>query len=999
MMVALTLVGQNFTQSSHIGTTEPFSENWSSKEENISSEKTINSTSQIAEVSESIGTTETKKISSSETKEKDLQNQSFSVGDTENDPIIVNTVLTTTTAGKFYKVIFGGSINTVVSGSKIVEMTGGTITSLSGSIGIFTGGTVGTMNIGSVIETLNGGSVTRANANSKINLFLSGNVAETRMGSKIETMSGGSIPKCNGNVDTLTGDGKITNLYGTVSIMSGGEIRNLSGTVTTMNGGSVVYTLFFSTVTTLNGGVIEAHDDGATIGQLNGGRINKSYGTISAMIDGLVVYYQGSIPDEGNRGNATVLNASAIETLIKDVSNHVYDGTAPYDFQSKNQWEDFVTFTYNDQETPPSEVGQSYVVKANIHYSGEFVTSMSGGTFAITPKELSFSDIKVADKIYDGKTTAVISQIELTGVLPSDNKKVQVDLSKSKAYLDQKDVGDQISGSVQTENIILTGDKAHNYKLTDHQSIPITAKITPFQISSNSIIFSEQYKSYDGEIKSNLIGHFKEGIVQTNDSNLLDELTLEIVNAEYSDARIGEDKLISYDWGLLGKDAINYTLEVRPQVIGGITEPIITEEIIEKIIDEVQKQTPQKEYDGATKGQFILDISELFASNAVEVIELVVQGDYKTKDVGDHGFTVASWEIKDGKAVIEDFPATPIVLSGKINPKPVTLDWTADAKEYDGGEAATIHGEARGIVAGDSVSFTGEGSFTDKHVGMNKTVQISKILASDKDAGNYSYSRTDKTTASIFPKELQTGWSSKDKIYDGQRTAEVHAELTGLIKDDDVVVTGKGTFVDDRVGEKKAITIIVSTTGDDSKNYVVSDEGTTTGTIQPKLITITGVKAIDRVLSDSLSVDLDGRQAKLSGVISKDQEKIGFTLNKGTIETAEIGQNKSVKTDIQLIGDASGNYRLIQPDLMVTILAKGSATDSSRKTTQQSINPQQQIKKTMQQLRSVQASTKKNSPSNLLKTNDSFDVAWMWTGVGIVGLTGIMFWLRRRFYK
>lgn len=309
-MVTLLLLGQNVPQISPIeGTKQVSSESITAQ---VQEEKMPPENS--AQLVESHESTEAKTpVSNTKETEKEprlinetskSQNQALLAGDTEENPIIVDSALATTITGKFYKLIAGGSINTVVSGSKIVEMSGGTITGLSGSIGVFTGGTVVTMNLGSVIEIL----------------------------------SGGTITNCSGNVKTLTGDGKITNLHGNVETMSGGSIRALSGSVTTMNGGNITYTMFFSQVFSMNGGVIESHEAGATIAQLNGGTINKSYGNITSMTDGLVVYYQGMIPAEENRGTAIVLHSPVIEALIKNVSNHVYDGTAPYDFQNQNQW-------------------------------------------------------------------------------------------------------------------------------------------------------------------------------------------------------------------------------------------------------------------------------------------------------------------------------------------------------------------------------------------------------------------------------------------------------------------------------------------------------------------------------------------------------------------------------------------------------------------------------------------------------------------------------------
>src|SRR5690606_13627639 len=75
-------------------------------------------------------------------------------------------------------------------------------------------------------------------------------------------------------------------------------------------------------------------------------------------------------------------------------------------------------------------------------------------------------------------------------------------------------------------------------------------------------------------------------------------------------------------------------------------------------------------------------------------------------------------------------------------------------KVYDGTTAATATLASGGVLAGDTVMFTGTGSFDDKNVGTGKTVTVDGIAASGADAGNYSYNTSATDTADVTPATL-----------------------------------------------------------------------------------------------------------------------------------------------------------------------------------------------------------------------------------------------------
>lgn len=101
--------------------------------------------------------------------------------------------------------------------------------------------------------------------------------------------------------------------------------------------------------------------------------------------------------------------------------------------------------------------------------------------------------------------------------------------------------------------------------------------------------------------------------------------------------------------------------------------------------------------------------------------------------------------------------------------------------------------------------------------------------------------------------------------------------------------------------------------------------GEHTVSILPASLTITGVQAQDRAYDGTTTVTLTG--GALEGILYNDA--VSFSLGKGTIADKEVGEGKSVTTNIQLTGEKAGNYTLTQPsDVTVNITAQADQQPS-----------------------------------------------------------------------
>jgi hypothetical protein len=86
--------------------------------------------------------------------------------------------------------------------------------------------------------------------------------------------------------------------------------------------------------------------------------------------------------------------------------------------------------------------------------------------------------------------------------------------------------------------------------------------------------------------------------------------------------------------------------------------------------------------------------------------------------------------------------------NGTITPAPLTVNFTATDKVYDGNTSAVVT-PTDNRFAGDVLSVSATGNFADKNVGTAKPVNVTAVALSGADAANYTVSPTASTTASI----------------------------------------------------------------------------------------------------------------------------------------------------------------------------------------------------------------------------------------------------------
>ncbi|MBP3509325.1 YDG domain-containing protein [Oscillibacter sp.] len=118
---------------------------------------------------------------------------------------------------------------------------------------------------------------------------------------------------------------------------------------------------------------------------------------------------------------------------------------------------------------------------------------------------------------------------------------------------------------------------------------------------------------------------------------------------------------------------------------------------------------------------------------------------------------------------------------------------TVNGKTYDGNTATTGTLTLSGAVNGENPAATGIIAFTDKNVGMSKTVNVSSITLTNGWDANYQLSVASlsnvATTAEITAKTVGLTWSGHENLTYTGNAVSVTAEATELIGEDACTVT------------------------------------------------------------------------------------------------------------------------------------------------------------------------------------------------------------------
>ena len=311
-------------------------------------------------------------------------------------------------------------------------------------------------------------------------------------------------------------------------------------------------------------------------------------------------------------------------------------------------------------------------------------------------------------------------------------------------------------------------------------------------------------------------------------------------------------------------------------------------------------------------------------------VTLSSAGAFPSKNVGT-GLSIVTADTLGGAGASNYVLAQPTNITANITPLALTVSASANSKVYNGNVGATATLSTTGVLAGDTVNFNDtSASFSNKNVGVGKTVTVSGISLSGADAEDYKLTSTSATTtANITPATLTvTGETASNKVYNGTTADSLTGGmLTGVAAGDSVSLTQVGSFASKNVATGISVTANDSISGADAGNYILTQPTGLTANITPATLTVNGETAASRVYNGSTAATLTG--GTLAGVVAGDS----VTLTQaGTFASKNVGNGIAVTATDSLGGADAGNYILTEPTrlsanitpLAITVTATGN---------------------------------------------------------------------------
>ena len=476
--------------------------------------------------------------------------------------------------------------------------------------------------------------------------------------------------------------------------------------------------------------------------------------------------------------NFTIAKRELSFTLTAD--SKVYDGTTDvsgYQFNYGNMLEEDsgkisidksgakVSFTDADAGSKTVE-GTGFTIigeKAHCYKLPDRIA----GTGEITKKEI-FLSFEGVDKDYDANTNAQVN-ISSDDILEGDS----VSFTYT-AVFEGSEPG--IDKKINISNIVITGTDSGNYSLADTTGIAYAS------------IRSTTAEKNDGKIE-----------VTMNDSVYGDPLSSPAVRNVSGDYQY-ED--MTFYYAKDGTDDFSTSIPSKPGTYRVRAVAAATQHFNETSAEDVftieQRElgisvtADEKVYDGSTlvygwKYEYTNLLPE--DEGRLDIDTSAVNIYFADKNAGQNKQLSVSGFKLTGEAA--DYYKLPSVISGtgSITQKTIALSFEGIDKVYDGNTDAEVKITPDGVVGNDEISFIYTAGFENADEGTDKTIRVSNIRITGKDAGNYRLSSTTGTTTADITHndEMQHAYTIRYVTADGT----VLDTQTGMAADGAVVRADK----------------------------------------------------------------------------------------------------------------------------------------------------------------------------------------------------------------
>jgi hypothetical protein len=223
-------------------------------------------------------------------------------------------------------------------------------------------------------------------------------------------------------------------------------------------------------------------------------------------------------------------------------------------------------------------------------------------------------------------------------------------------------------------------------------------------------------------------------------------------------------------------------------------------------------------------------------------------------------------------------------------------------------------------INGDAVTAGAAAVNTTNHVSTSGNLTAGTYNGSESvgsalsgaDAGDYTFAGA-TGNYTVSPLTVSVAAIGVNKVYDGTTSNAPALSSGGVILGDQVTLADTAAnFASKNVGTAQPITVSgISIGGADAADYVLSStSATTTATISPASLTVSGVTASNKVYDGTTAATLTG--GSLIGVMGGDASLVGFT-DAGRFASPNAATGVAVTAAATLSGAGADNYVLVQP--------------------------------------------------------------------------------------
>ena len=351
-----------------------------------------------------------------------------------------------------------------------------------------------------------------------------------------------------------------------------------------------------------------------------------------------------------------------------------------------------------------------------------------------------------------------------------------------------------------------------------------------------------------------------------------------------------------------GNSGNNYALTLAGNNASTITQAALT----------VSTGNVIKTYDGTltAAGSGVITVGSIFTGDSIDYSSLTTAFADKNAGSGNKTVTVGgSVSIDDGNTGGNYNVTLANNTTSTINTAALTVTAPTVTRNYDGTTTAAGVATASGLAAGDSVNAAATLNFDTKMAGTGKTVTASALTVKDGASANmtsnYSISYVADTASVIDRIALTLAPVSATKTYDGATNSAGAVTVTGLVSAYDTATVAQEYLLANALGAngstlriKSGYTILDGNSADMSGNYTITDTTTATGTINPRVVSLTGSRSYD------------GTTDVVAGIFTLGNLVTGETLTlsgTGTVLSKNVGTGTTV-TPASLALSDSGSY-------------------------------------------------------------------------------------------